>query len=166
MKVTVKTGPHPMNNALPLPNDPRDWVEDLKDEENGCYRHLCRSCLVGFWGAKARRFIRMCKLCDTREQLYTKEAFEEMERDDQTRLAMGMPIPDEANREAFVSGYVRAAMTARSKDPEGERAALAWMRAQAKSLDPTIDLETLNTSDLGRIICEKTHIPDHPETPM
>lgn len=42
-------------------------------------------------------------------------------------------------------------MMASEHPTEGERAALAWMRAQAKAIDPAVN-DTFNTADLARII--------------
>lgn len=126
-----------MNSATPLPNGPRDWTEDFKGD-NGCYQHLCGTCFNRFFGAKYRRFIRICKVCDNRQRIYGTEAIAELENDNAALVAAGMEIPNEDYREAFVRGYV-----------------IASMRAQARSLDPSIVPEEMTTADLARIICEK-----------
>jgi patatin-like phospholipase/acyl hydrolase len=39
----------------------RDWPEDLSDEDNGCYSHVCTSCNNVFTGHKRRP--NTCKAC-------------------------------------------------------------------------------------------------------
>lgn len=29
---------------IPLPKSEHDWIEDYKDEDNGCYQHSCEEC--------------------------------------------------------------------------------------------------------------------------
>lgn len=48
------------------PHGPRDWTEDYKDEDNGCYDHRCATCEEVFSGHKHRT--PMCKVCATGER--------------------------------------------------------------------------------------------------
>lgn len=141
-----------MNEFLPL--GPNDWTEGCQDGNGGCYSHICAHCGSKFHGSKSRQFAASCKLCQERMNGYANEAKEMLDKDGLAAMAHGLSVPDDSYRSAFIDGYVRASMTVKSNNSEGERAALAWMRAQASALDPTITIDEMSTSDLARIICE------------
>jgi len=69
---------------MPLPHleiTDRDWVDDFKDEDNGCYGHICVDCKKPFMGHKRRPSV--CYKCT----LIAKAEWDALSKEEQERRA-------------------------------------------------------------------------------